>query len=207
MLEWYTAFATLEATMAQTEALIEHLRCALGLGPTITVQGRTINLARPFMRLTVAQAYQTYAGIDDVATLAARDEDTYFQLMVDKIDPAIAQIPVPVFLTHYPTSQAALARRSASHPGFAERFELFIGGVELCNAYGELTDAKEQAERFAHDVERRASKALEALPIDQGLLQALREGVPPCSGNAIGFDRLICVLLGEALDSVVAFPG
>src|SRR5690606_2641246 len=101
--------------------------------------------------------------------------------------------------------QAALAKRSSTFPGFAERFELFIAGVELCNGYGELTDADEQAARFAHDVERRAAKGLPPLPVDQGLVDALREGIPPCSGNAVGFDRLVAVLLQQPLDEVVAF--
>ncbi len=206
MLEWYAAFAPIEAVMGQTEALVRHLASALGSGRQLNVNGREITLDKPFERLSVAEAFRLYAGVEDVVSLAARDEDTYFQLMVDAVDPAVAQLSTPVFLTHYPESQAALARRSAQFPGFAERFELFIGGVELCNGYGELTDPFEQATRFAHDVARRAAKGLPELPVDAGLLQALHEGVPPCSGNAIGFDRLVSVLLGQPLDDVVAFP-
>jgi elongation factor P--(R)-beta-lysine ligase len=206
MLEWYTAFSSVNDLMAQTEELVRHIVGVLGLSANVNVQGRNIALDVPFRRLTVAQAFREYAGVDDVVTLAATDEDKYFQVMVDEIEPAVAQIPVPVFLTHYPESQAALAQQSSDFPGFADRFELFIGGVELCNGYGELTDANEQAARFAADVERRAQKGLPALPIDDELLHALREGVPPCSGNAVGFDRLVSVLLGCTLDDVVAFP-
>jgi elongation factor P--(R)-beta-lysine ligase len=205
MLEWYQTFTSADDLMAQTEALVVHLATALGVGPSITVQERKVTLDQPFARLTVAQAFAQYASIDDVTSLATHDEDTYFQLMVDKVEPAIARSPIPVFLTHYPESQAALAKRSSTFPGFAERFELFIAGVELCNGYGELTDADEQAARFAHDVERRAAKGLPPLPVDQGLVDALREGIPPCSGNAVGFDRLVAVLLQQPLDEVVAF--
>lgn len=206
MLEWYAAFTSVDDLMQQTEALVRHVAAELAVGPKLCVHDRSVDLAKPFLRLTVADAFQEFAGVDDVVRLAAHDEDRYFQLMVDLVDPAIAKLPVPVFLTHYPESQAALARRSATAPGFAERFELFIGGIELCNGYGELTDADEQAARFALDVERRAHKGLPRLPIDDGLIRALREGVPPCSGNAVGFDRLLAVLLGERLDDVVAFP-
>lgn len=206
MLEWYAAFTSVNDLMQQTEALVRHVAAQLEVGPTLCVQGQRVTLEQPFLRLTVADAFRQFAGIDDVVTLAAHDEDRYFQLMVDKVDPALARLPVPVFLTLYPESQAALAQRSTTAPGFAERFELFIGGVELCNGYGELTDADEQAARFAHDVERRAHKGLPPLPIDAGLLRALHEGVPPCCGNAVGFERLLAVLLGEQLDDVVAFP-
>lgn len=206
MLEWYRAFADVETTMAQTEALAQHVASALGVNSVVSMKGVDVDVFAPFERLTVADAFRRFAGIDDVAALAADDEDRYFQLMVDRVEPAVARFSVPVFLTHYPQSQAALARRSATMPGFAERFELFMGGVELCNGYGELTDADEQAARFASDVQRRSDKGLPALPVDEGLLSALREGLPPCSGNAVGFDRLVSVLLGQALDDVVAFP-
>jgi lysyl-tRNA synthetase class 2 len=154
----------------------------------------------------VADAFRNYAGVSDVAALAADDEDRYFQLMVDFVDPALSRLERPVLLTHYPLSQAALAAPSAGMPGYSDRFELFIGGVELCNGYGELTNSAIQRERFEADVRKRRERGLREIPLDEGLLAALDEGVPPCSGNAVGFDRLLAVLLEQPLSGVVAFP-
>lgn len=206
MLEWYCLRQDFEGLMNETEQLVLSVANALDCPPVLRVEGREVRLDRGFERLTVAEAFHGYAGIGDVATLAAEDEDRYFQLMVDLVDPALARHPRPVMLTHYPLSQAALAAPSSSHPGFADRFELFIGGVELCNGYGELTCATTQRERFETDVRKRSERGLPALPIDERLLAALAEGVPPCSGNAVGFDRLLAVLLEQPLDRVMAFP-
>lgn len=205
MLEWYALLSTFEDLLAETQALVLHVATALGTAPELTVNGRAVRLDAGFERLTVAEAFRDFAQIDDVVSLAAEDEDRYFQLMVDLVDPALAKLSRPVLLTHYPLSQAALSTPSADKPGFAERFELFIGGVELCNGYGELTCATTQRQRFEDDVRKRAARGLPAIPIDDGLLAALEEGLPPCVGNAVGFDRLLAVLLEQPLDRVVAF--
>lgn len=205
MLEWYALLSTFEDLLTETEALVLHVATALHSGPELTVNGHTVRLDRGFERLTVADAFRDFAHIDDVVSLAAEDEDRYFQLMVDHVDPALSRLPRPVLLTHYPLSQAALSTPSPDRPGFAERFELFIGGVELCNGYGELTCATTQRQRFEDDVRKRAARGLPAIAIDEGLLAALEEGLPPCVGNAVGFDRLLAVLLQQPLDRVVAF--
>lgn len=205
MLEWYCLGQDFDGLLSETEQLVLSVANALDCPPVVCVEGRNVRLDQGFERLTVAEAFHSYAGIRDVATLASDDEDRYFQLMVDLVDPALARHPRPVMLTHYPLSQAALAAPSSTHPGFAERFELFIGGVELCNGYGELTCATTQRERFETDVRKRSQRGLPELPIDESLLAALAEGVPPCSGNAVGFDRLLAVLLQQPLDRVMAF--
>jgi elongation factor P--(R)-beta-lysine ligase len=206
MLEWYCLLQDFEGLLGETERLVLHLARALDCSPTITVKEHEVHLDRGFERLTVAEAFRNYAGVSDVAALAANDEDRYFQLMVDFVDPALSCLERPVLLTHYPLSQAALAAPSAGMPGFSDRFELFIGGVELCNGYGELTNSAIQRERFEADVRKRRERGLREIPLDEGLLAALDEGVPPCSGNAVGFDRLLAVLLEQPLSGVVAFP-
>jgi elongation factor P--(R)-beta-lysine ligase len=206
MLEWYRLYQTFEELMVETEELVLHVADALERGPTLRVNESQVQLDRGFERLTVAEAFRRYAGVSDVAALAQEDEDRYFQLMVDYVDPALSRIGRPVLLTHYPLSQAALSTPSLDYPGFAERFELFIGGVELCNGYGELTCASSQRERFDADVRRRYEKSLPFIPPDDGLVAALTEGLPPCAGNALGFERLLAVLLEQPLSRVIAFP-
>lgn len=206
MLEWYRLYQTFDQLLDETEALVMHLARALGAGPALKVDGKLVQLERGFERITVSEAFRSFARVDDVVSLAADNEDEYFQLMVDKVDPALARLPRPVLLTHYPLSQAALSTPSPDHSGCAERFELFIGGIELCNGYGELTCSITQRQRFEDDVRKRRQKGLASLPIDEGLLAALDEGMPPCSGNAVGFDRLVAVLLDQPLAEVVSFP-
>lgn len=206
MLEWYCLQQSFEELLGETEALVMHLARALECPPVLRVNGRAVRLDEGFERLTVSEAFRQFAGVSDVAALAADDEDRYFQLMVDQVDPALGGFTRPVLLTHYPLSQAALAAPSASLPGYSERFELFIGGVELCNGYGELTCATTQRHRFEADWTKRRQRGLPEIPIDEGLLDALSEGLPPCSGNAVGFDRLLAVLLEQPLGQVVAFP-
>ena len=157
----------------------------------------------------MSEAFQRFAGIADVAELSIKNEDRYFGLLVDEVEPALAKIPRAVFLTEFPASQAALARKIPERPDYAERYELYIGGVELCNGYGELTDPKEQAERFRDDLNKRKkiNPAHQALPYPADFIQALEEGMPPASGNALGLDRLIALCCGEeALYRSLPFP-
>jgi lysyl-tRNA synthetase class 2 len=194
MLEWYRAFADLAAVLRDTEALVRSVvRGLRGEDQVFVLGNRKVSVSKPFERLTVREAFQRYAGVKDAARLAARDEDRYFDLMVGKVEPALAEHPRPVFLTHYPISQAALSRPHADDPSVAERAELYFGGVELCNAYGELTDAAEQRRRFVDEAERRRAQKRRVYPLDEPFLAALTEGMPPSAGNALGFDRLVMV--------------
>ena len=114
---------------------------------------------------------------------------------------------MPVFVVDYPVSQAALARIKPSLPRVAERFELYCAGVELCNGFGELTDPDEQQVRFEAELAARAKLGLPNIPLDQRFLSALREGLPPSSGNALGFDRLLMLATGaSSIAEVQAFP-
>ncbi|HEY6080590.1 MAG TPA: amino acid--tRNA ligase-related protein [Polyangiaceae bacterium] len=194
MLEWYRAFAGLSQVLDDTEQLVRSVVRSLAGEDEVFVLGkRKVNVARPFERLTVREAFQRYAGVKDAARLAARDEDRYFELLVSRVEPALAELPLPVFLTHYPISQAALSRPHAEDPSVAERAELYFGGVELCNAYGELTDPVEQRRRLVAETKRRKSLGRAVYPLDEPFLASLVEGMPPSAGNALGFERLVMV--------------
>jgi len=208
MLEWYRAFSGIEEVMADTERVVREVALAVsGEACLFDADGRRFELALPFPRITVREAFREYAGIADAADLAASDEACYFELMVEKVEPGLAREPRPFFLWKYPASQASLARLSPEDPSVAERFELFVGGVELCNGFDELTDAREQRARFAHEraLRERAGRTVYAL--DERFLSALEAGMPPAGGNAVGFDRLLMLALGaRSISEVMALP-
>lgn len=194
MLEWYRAFAELEDVLRDTEELVRSVVRSLAGEDEVFVLGhRKVNVAKPFERITVREAFARYAGIKDAAKLAARDEDRYFELLVSRVEPALAEHPRPVFLTHYPISQAALSRPHPADPTVAERAELYFGGVELCNAYGELTNPVEQRRRMVAEAKRRQALKRTVYPLDEAFLASLVEGMPPSAGNALGFERLVMV--------------
>jgi len=194
LLEWYRAHEGLESVMVDTERL---------LGLTLSVieerGGRPshgLELEPPFPRLTVKEAFRRYAGIQDSSDYAATDPAGYFQTFVDQVDPRLAELPTPIFLTEFPASQAALARLSPSDPSVALRFELLAGGVELCNGYDELTDPVVQRARFEAELERRKLAGEPIYPLPERFLAALQAGMPPAAGNALGVERLLAVLSG-----------
>lgn len=215
MLEWYRPGADLYALMAETE---DYLRAML---PERVVQnGIGTDLSQPFERLTMAEAFARHCGgLDILATIdangegnsqalraAARQagvapregegwEDLFFRLLLEKVEPHLGRERA-TFLTHWPAPQAALARRDPAEPRAALRFELFVAGIELANAFDELTDAAEQAERFTRDVAERRRLYGEGWPVDQDFLDALAQGMPPTAGIALGFDRLAMLAAG-----------
>jgi elongation factor P--(R)-beta-lysine ligase len=208
MLEWYRAFAGEEAVMHDTERLIARVARAIrGRHELATPDGRVLSVKPPFERVSVRDAFRRFAGVSDAADLAAADVDRYFQVLVDRVEPALAAFDRPVFLRDYPLSQAALARRSPNDASVAERFELYAGGIELCNGYGELTDAVEQERRFRAERARRKALGRRVYPLDHHFLAALREGMPAASGNALGVDRLVMLATGaKTIQEVTAFP-
>jgi lysyl-tRNA synthetase class 2 len=201
LLEWYRLVADMDALMAETFALL----CAT-LPPEVTCRGVTTRLDEPEF-LTVAEAFARYVGADvlgtegDAAALAAqagvvlRDaetwEDLFFRLLLERIEPHLGRARA-TFLTHWPAAQAALARRCPADPRVAERFELYVCGIELANAFVELTDAAEQRARFAADRARRHAVYGPDWQMDEDFLAAVAL-LPACSGIALGFDRLVMI--------------
>ena len=187
----------------------------------VTSGGVQPNLAE-FERISVAEAFFRYAGADvlgtagnaqglaDSAGAALRTgetwEDLFFRLLLERIEPHLG-LAHPTFLTHWPAAQAALAQRDPADPRVALRFELFACGIELANAFEELTDADEQRARFVEDRARRHALYGEDWPLDEDFLAALRHGMPPSAGVALGFDRLAMLAAGaDRIDQVQWLP-
>ena len=143
----------------------------------------------------------------NVRTAADDDWDAiFFRILTEKIEPHLGH-GRPTFLADYPVSQAALARAKPEEPRLAERFELYACGLELANAFGELTDVTEQRRRFAADIAAKATLYGEHLPMDEEFLDALAFGMPPAAGIALGFDRLVMLCAGaDVIDDVLWAP-
>jgi elongation factor P--(R)-beta-lysine ligase len=205
MLEWYRPGAEMNSLIEETTDLLRAV-----LPEQVSVRGVTTSLSRT-ERLTVAEAFARYIGADvlgtegDAAALAGqagarlRDnetwEDLFFRLLLERIEPQLGRTH-PTFLTHWPAAQAALARRDPADPRVAERFELFVCGIELANAFVELTDPVEQRARFVADRARRHAMYGADWQMDEDFLDALAEGMPPSAGIAMGFDRLAMIASG-----------
>ncbi len=225
MIEWYRAGADYMSIMDETEAMVkEAAEKALGR-TTIEWDGKTVDLAQPWERLSVKEAFAKYAEVDlddsiqEVNVLIrmaqklghqisdfARFEDAFFTVFLNAIEPKLGA-GRPTFLYDYPASMAALSKRSAKDLRYAERFELYIGGLELCNAFTELTDPVEQRLRFEEERRIRQSIGKNDYGLDEDFLNALKAGMPEAGGIALGVDRLIMLLLGAAdIRDVISFP-
>ncbi len=193
ILEFYRTNAGAHEIMRDTEQLVARVT-----GGRVTLGQRVTDTRPPFARMTVREAYARYAMVseDEMLRLAVSDEDTFYRLLVDKVEPALAALPHAVFLCDYPATQASLARKKPDDPRYAERFELYVAGMELCNGFGELTDADEQEARFVADQAERQKRGLPVYPIDARFIAALRAGMPESGGNAIGLDRLVALVCG-----------
>ena len=202
MLEWYRPGAGMDSLIEETVA---YLRAVLP--PVVTCRGVTTDLSRVEC-VTMADAFARHVGADLLATAGdapalaeaagarLRDnetwEDLFFRLLLERIEPRIGRAH-PTFLTHWPAAQAALARRDPADPRVAERFELFVCGIELANSFVELTDPEEQRARFVEDRARRHAMGGEDWPLDEDFLAALAHGMPPSAGIALGLDRLAMI--------------
>lgn len=197
MLEWYRSGADYTALMNDCEELIRAL-APEGIPP---VQGEKIDLSPPWERLTVAEAFDRYASVRLDEALHA---DRFDEVIALEIEPKLGR-DRPTFLCDYPAPLGALARRKPQNPAVAERFELYIAGVELANAFSELTDPDEQRERFMQDEEARRGAGKTPYPLPAKFLAELAV-LPAAAGIALGLDRLVMLLTGAgSIDEVVAF--
>ena len=196
----------------------------------LTWRGCTADARLPWREISVAEAFREHCGIDllatapdplqpDIALLAAEArrigiephpgddwEALYFRIFLDRIEPHLG-IGAPAILCDFPASMAALSRRNPDDPRLAERFELYVCGLELANAFGELTDPAEQRARFRADQAKKQALYGETYPIDEDFLAALDHGLPPSAGIALGFDRLVMLATGaDDIEEVLWAP-
>jgi lysyl-tRNA synthetase class 2 len=226
MLEWYRARATYDAVMADSIVIIAHAAQATGIGH-FSFRGRTADpFAEPEL-LTVATAFERFAGVDLLATVVdgqggreslaaavgqrvriAEDDtwsDIFSKVLVEHIEPNLG-LGRLTLLFEYPVPEAALARAKPSDPRVAERFEIYACGVELANGFGELTDAGEQRRRFTQAMDEKKRRYGESYPLDEDFLAAVAS-MPEASGVALGFDRLVMLASGATvIDQVVWTP-
>ena len=217
MLEWYRAGAAYTDLWADCEELLAAAAEAAGTARLIRA-GKSADPRAQWTRLSVCDAFRRFAGVDLTATMedfsdpapliaqaraigvwtGPKDswEDVFFRIFLARIEPELG-VGAPAILHDYPASMAALARLGPDRR-FAERFEVFVCGLELANGYGELTDAAEQRERFAADRALRQRFRGGAYPVDEDFLAALEAGLPECAGIALGVDRLVMLAVGAA---------
>lgn len=225
ILEWYRTHADYTAIMADCESLFQHV--ARSLDPTSGGRGwryggQWIDLDSPWERLSVRDAFSRYADVDvetdpDSFLRAAREkgytitsettwEQAYHQIFLNEIELRLGQ-SAPTILYEYPVSMAALSRVSPTCPRVAERFELYVAGMEMANAFSELTDAAEQRRRLREEQAERRRLGKTAYEIDADFLHALDVGIPPSAGIALGVDRLIMFFADvPSIRDVLWFP-
>ncbi|MGQ9558285.1 MAG: lysine--tRNA ligase [Desulfurispora sp.] len=222
MLELYQAYADYQDMMQLTESMISEVSLKT-LGTTkVVYEDAHIDLTPPWNRLPMLEAVQKYSGLnfgeiktDAAARLAAREigveveeQDTWGSVLnkvfEDKVEPNLIQ---PTFITDYPVEISPLAKRMSDRPGLTYRFELFIYGREMANAFSELNDPLDQKERFLKQVEKRKAGDEEAHMMDEDYITALEYGMPPAGGLGIGIDRLVMLLTNSSsIRDVILFP-
>jgi lysyl-tRNA synthetase class 2 len=229
MLEWYRADAPYTVLMDDCEKLLRACKRGVGGGDVFTWQGVVASASEPFERLSVQEAFLR-EGVDLLATVddplapsplrlmaeckrlgisTAPDdtwEDLFFRISLERIEPRLG-VGRPTILYDYPISMAALSRPKADAPWLAERFELYVCGLELANAFGELTDPVAQRRRFTADMDKKEKLYGERYPIDEDFIAALEEGLPESSGIALGVDRLVMLCVGAShIEDVLWVP-
>jgi lysyl-tRNA synthetase class 2 len=201
LLEWYRQGVGYRDLMAECEDLILHVAGALGKGDALIFRGKRVSLQKPWPRISVQEAFARHATL---SLPEALEEACFDEIMACEIEPRLG-IDRPTFLFDYPIALGALARAKDVDPGLAERFELYLGGLELANAFSELTDEAEQRRRFEKARQFRLVAGKREYPLPEPFLKALRE-MPDAAGIALGVDRLAMLLTDAAtIDEVVAF--
>ncbi len=217
MLEWYRAGVGYDAIMKDCATLL-----ALTGVDELRWDGHVCDPRAEPERLTVAEAFQRYAGVDLFATVGSAErlaqasgvamhaddtwDDVFFRIMFDRIEHRLG-MGRPTILCEYPIAMAALARAKPGDARVAERFELYVCGVELANAFGELTDPVIQRARLQADMDEKERLYGVRWPVDADFLAALDHGLPDCAGVALGFDRLVMLATGARhIEDVLWLP-
>jgi lysyl-tRNA synthetase class 2 len=222
MVEFYQAYATFEDLMQLTEELFGAIAQDVAGGLQLPYNGATIDLTRPWQRLTIREAVLVHGGAEerDVASLAGLqafakqrglkvDFDVPYGKLLVAVFEEVAETKLiqPTFLTGFPVEVSPLARKNDNDPAMVDRFELYIGGRELANAFSELNDPADQRQRFLEQMQARAAGDEEANPIDDDYVRALEYGMPPAAGEGIGIDRLVMFLTDSpSIRDVILFP-
>jgi lysyl-tRNA synthetase class 2 len=211
MLEWYRVAEPADSVRKDVEDLLRDLACRTQGREEIVRGGQRFPLPRRWERWELADAFAELLGcrFGDAERLRTALigkgirpgpdetwEDLFFRAILDVIEPALAERGA-VFLTGFPAALAGMARRREGKADISERFEGYVAGIELVNGYEELTDPREQEERITELSARHERQTGVRLPVDPEFLDALRAGLPPCSGAALGMDRLVMLLLGK----------
>jgi lysyl-tRNA synthetase class 2 len=223
MLEFYQAYATYEDLILLTEELLGDLALKIVGSPEIEYQGTKINFAPPFKRVKFLDSLKKIGGLpgevlssrEAAAAMAKKleiklkhEEEGHLAILTEifekVVEPKLIQ---PTFVTHYPTEVSPLSRKNDKDPRFVDRFELFIYGREIANAFSELNDPTDQKERFLSQMESRKKGDEEAMSFDEDYIRALEYGMPPAAGEGIGIDRLVMLLTNQAsIRDVILFP-
>lgn len=222
MLEFYEAYATYEDLMARTEALFTLISKEINGGLVVQYQGESIDLTPPWRRMTLVDSLVQVGGVperelSERAALEGRLRDLgnpvkgnepFGRLLTKLFDLLVEpRLVNPTFITHYPTDVSPLARRNAADPSVTDRFELFIAGREMGNAFSELNDPRDQEARFREQIEKRGDD--EEIPpvLDEDYIHALKIGMPPAAGEGIGIDRLVMLFTDSpSIRDVILFP-
>jgi len=201
MLEWYTLESDYFGLMNQCQDMLCAVFRETGYKHQILFQNKKIDMSPPWEKITVIDAFARFAHTDCESAIAA---DKFDEILVEKIEPCLG-VERPVFLYDYPAKYAALARTKKDDPQIAERFELYIGSLEIANGFSELTRAAEQRKRFGDAQKARAAKNWLLYPLPEKFLSEL-EKMPAAAGIALGIDRLVMLLADtQCIDDVVAF--
>jgi lysyl-tRNA synthetase class 2 len=221
MLEWYRVGADYKNIMEDFEKLFIEIIKTVKPNTDLNkwqYQNEIYDISLPWPRMSVSEAFEKYCGINkdillstDLLLQKAKDkgyqidasttwEQAFYQIFFNEIEPQMKESNKPTFIYDYPLSQAALARVKKDDPRFAERFEIFLAGIELGNCFSELTNAEEQKERFINDLAERNKLGKTQYPMDNDFLEALKAGMPEVAGIAVGVDRLI--MLAQDTDKI-----
>jgi lysyl-tRNA synthetase class 2 len=201
LLEWYRAGADYHFLMKECEDLVRSVTTFINSGPKIFFRGHEIDLSKTWERISVKEAFRCYFR---TSVGEAMEQNLFDEIMVQEIEPNLG-VERPTYIYDYPAQRGALARLKKEDPSVAERFELYMGGLELANGFSELVDSEEQRRRFHRENENRQSFGKGVYSIPDKFLAEL-DRMPPSAGIALGVDRLVMVFLDvETIDEVVAF--